>query len=172
MLSSNVGNFIQSETRVSVGVEVLADQITAVVLNLFDWSMTPSAPLGAQQKKPADIIVCGFYQAPRVGLEPTTTRLTAECSTIELSRIIFHTFKTAYQIPSSIYLQGQAFDLLVSVSFMHCCTSTPDLSTSSSSRGLMAVACLGYLILRGASRLDAFSVYPVPAWLPCHRTDS
>ena len=23
----------------------------------------------------------------------------------------------------------------------------------------------GYLILRGASRLDAFSVYPVPAWL-------
>ena len=26
--------------------------------------------------------------APRVGLEPTTTRLTAECSTIELSRII------------------------------------------------------------------------------------
>ena len=27
-------------------------------------------------------------RAPRVGLEPTTTRLTAECSTIELSRII------------------------------------------------------------------------------------
>ena len=26
--------------------------------------------------------------APRVGLEPTTTRLTAECSTIELSRIM------------------------------------------------------------------------------------
>ena len=29
-----------------------------------------------------------FISAPRVGLEPTTTRLTAECSTIELSRII------------------------------------------------------------------------------------
>ena len=27
---------------------------------------------------------------------------------------------------------------------------------------------MGYLILRGASRLDAFSVYPVRAWLPCH----
>ena len=27
-------------------------------------------------------------QAPRVGLEPTTTRLTAECSTIELLRNI------------------------------------------------------------------------------------
>ena len=29
----------------------------------------------------------------------------------------------------------------------------------------------GYLILRGASRLDAFSVYPLPAWLLCHGLD-
>ena len=27
------------------------------------------------------------------------------------------------------------------------------------------VRSMGYLILRGASRLDAFSVYPVPTWL-------
>ena len=27
---------------------------------------------------------------------------------------------------------------------------------------------MGYLILRGASRLDAFSVYPCRTWLPCH----
>ena len=27
---------------------------------------------------------------------------------------------------------------------------------------------MGYLILRGASRLDAFSVYPFPTWLLCH----
>ena len=27
---------------------------------------------------------------------------------------------------------------------------------------------MGYLILGGASRLDAFSVYPVPTWLRCH----
>ena len=27
---------------------------------------------------------------------------------------------------------------------------------------------MGSLILEGASRLDAFSVYPFPAWLPCH----
>ena len=52
-------------------------------------------------------------KAPRVGLEPTTLRLTAECSTIELSRNIFYpafqqvffilegyTFKTAYTITS------------------------------------------------------------------------
>ena len=31
---------------------------------------------------------------------------------------------------------------------------------------------MGYLILRGASRLDAFSVYPFPTWLLCHRLDS
>ena len=59
---------------------------------------------------------------------------------------------------------GQALDRLVSVSSMHCCTSTSDLSTSSSSRGL--TLAMGYLILRGASRLDAFSVYPCPTWLP------
>ena len=28
-----------------------------------------------------------------------------------------------------------------------------------------------YLFLRGASRLDAFSVYPFPAWLPGHASD-
>ncbi|RGI33655.1 hypothetical protein DXB91_12990 [Coprococcus sp. OM06-34AC] len=27
---------------------------------------------------------------------------------------------------------------------------------------------MGYLILRGASRLDAFSVYPCQTWLLCH----
>ena len=31
---------------------------------------------------------------------------------------------------------------------------------------------LGYLILRGASRLDAFSVYPFRTWLLCHGTGS
>ena len=41
-------------------------------------------------------------KSPRVGLEPTTTRLTAECSTIELSRIIikhilFYAFKISYR---------------------------------------------------------------------------
>ena len=48
-------------------------------------------------------------------------------------------------------------------------TSTPALSTSSSSRGLTLT--MGYLILRGASRLDAFSVYPVPTWLPGRGVD-
>ena len=55
-------------------------------------------------QKPANITFTGFtliYITPRVGLEPTTPRLTAACSTIELSRIILilfsfegHTLKT------------------------------------------------------------------------------
>ena len=88
-----------------------------------------------------------------------------------------YTFKTAYKEiinhpffltlsskPTTMF--GYALDLLVTVSFIHCCTSTSALSTSSSSRGL--TLAMGYLILRGASRLDAFSVYPVPAWLLCY----
>ena len=59
---------------------------------------------------------------------------------------------------------GQAFPLLVAVSSMRHRTSTPALSTSSSSRGVTPFGG-GGLILRGASRLDAFSVYPFPAWL-------
>ena len=55
---------------------------------------------------------------------------------------------------------------LVSVSFMHCCTSTPDLSTSWSTRGLQAGCPAGILILGWASRLDAFSGYPFRTWLP------
>ena len=50
----------------------------------------------------------------------------------------------------------QAFGLLVSVSSMHYCTYTSDLSTSSST------TCLsGDLISGRVSRLDAFSVYLV-----------
>ena len=70
---------------------------------------------------------------------------------------------------SSLHLHsfGQALDLLVTVSYMCYHTSTSALSTSSSSRGLTGLL-QGYLILRGASRLDAFSVYPFQTWLPCY----
>jgi hypothetical protein len=48
---------------------------------------------------------------------------------------------------------------LVRVSSMHCCTSTPRLSTSWSSRVLQGACAPGDLILVRASRLDAFSGY-------------
>ena len=35
-------------------------------------------------------------------------------------------------------------------------------------QGVLLAFAMGYLFLRGASRLDAFSVYPFPAWLLCH----
>ena len=64
-------------------------------------------------------------------------------------------------------LFGQALTRLVTVSSMCYHTSTSALSTSSSSRGFTSLR-MGYLILRGASRLDAFSVYPFRTWLPGH----
>ena len=101
------------------------------------------------------------FSTPRVGFEPTTLRLTAECSTAELSRTtfiiintlhifckcFFHflcTLKTTYKFKSLLhpffltlsYLLGYALDRLVTVSSMHYCTSPSALSTSSSSRGL------------------------------------
>ena len=50
---------------------------------------------------------------------------------------LFSTFKTTHCFLHLPNQQGQAFDLLVSVSSIHYCTSTSDLSTSSSSRGLI-----------------------------------
>ena len=57
---------------------------------------------------------------------------------------------------------------LVPVSSGHLCPYTSGLSTSSSSRGL-SPARGGHpdVIFGGASRLDAFSVYPFGTWLPC-----
>ena len=59
----------------------------------------------------------------------------------------------------------QALGLLVSVSSMHCCTYTPDLSTCSLQVTLLTFV-MGYLILRCVSRLDAFSVYRIHTRLP------
>ena len=39
-----------------------------------------------RQNKKAQLFKLGFSKTPQVGLEPTTLRLTAECSAIELLR--------------------------------------------------------------------------------------
>ena len=51
-------------------------------------------PQGA--KNPQTFLSTGFLSTPRVGLEPTTPRLTAACSTIELSRTIVNPFGISY----------------------------------------------------------------------------
>ena len=50
------------------------------------------------------------YRTPRVGLEPTTLRLTAECSTIELSRKIYRKYVIVY-IPSKPHTEHYTLHL-------------------------------------------------------------
>ena len=89
-----------------------------------------------------------FPKTPPVGLEPTTLRLTAACSTDwamedhSLSLFSLHVPSKLHThnilLPTALRstVPGQTLDRLVTVSSMHCCTSTSALSTSSSSRGL------------------------------------
>ena len=62
----------------------------------------------------------------------------------------------------------QALDLLVSVSYMHYCTSTPDLSTLLSTRGLTNL-CYGISNLKGSFTLRCFQRLSRPyfATQPC-----
>ena len=63
-------------------------------------------------------------------------------------------------LPSSFSLGfGQALGLLVSVSLIHYCTYTSDLSNTSSTC-VLTVSNMANLISRGASHLDAFSDNP------------
>ena len=93
-------------------------------------------------------------KAPPVGLEPTTLRLTAACSTDWAMEDYFFFLISLFcffslHVPSKLHtrnihfptscgwpLPGQTLDRLVTVSSIHYCTSTSALSTSSSSRGL------------------------------------
>ena len=87
-------------------------------------------------------------KAPPVGLEPTTLRLTAACSTDwamedhSLSLFSLHVPSKLHTrnilLPTALRstVPGQTLDRLVTVSSIHYCTSTSALSTSSSSRGL------------------------------------
>ena len=53
----------------------------------------------------------------------------------------------------------------------HIAVLTPHSYLPCSLQGVLLIS-EGYLILRGASRLDAFSVYPCRTWLLCHGSDS
>ena len=84
-------------------------------------------------------------------------------------------FKTAHWkcLPSSTFFHsyqpsGHALDRLVTVSSMHCCTSTSALSTSSSSRGLTTLQ-YGRSHLEGGFTLRCLQRLSLPnlATLPC-----
>ena len=87
------------------------------------------------------------------GLEPRTHWLRVSCSTIWANGAFRQLFLVSFALsaPSKLnsntrdrsffrvypnHNSGQALDLLVSVRYIHYCTSTPDLSTTSSTWGL------------------------------------
>ena len=106
---------------------------------------------------------------------------------ISVQRSSLHIFKTAHWISSTFYLfilqEITSSYLSLTITFW---LSPRPISNSQLHVLLRFHLCpiylvvfkgsyylrMGYLILRGASRLDAFSVYPVPAWLLCHELDS
>ena len=81
-----------------------------------------------------------------------------------------HTLKTEYR---SSYLPSTSFNLHSWSSFRPISTCQLCTSLCLHPRPIYLILSkgpyIGYLILKGASRLDAFSVYPFPAWLPGHR---
>ena len=89
-----------------------------------------------------------------------------ECPSVhsQLHSIIIFVFLCGSKIVCST-LYDQALDLLVSVSSIHHCTYTSDLSPCSL-QGVLLTCVMGYLILRRISRLDAFSVYSIQTSLP------
>ena len=112
-------------------------------------------------------------KTPRVGLEPTTPRLTAECSAIELSRNTFSAFSAHSKLHTWIFkpfrtinwssLRPISDSQLNTLPCLHLCPIYLVVF-----KGSYKLIALGYLILGGASRLDAFSVYPFRTWLLCY----
>ena len=110
-------------------------------------------------------------QTTRKGLEPSTSAVTGRRSN-QLShraKLRLCTFKTTYKKSSSFTLKPSwlcprpiSNSQLHVLPHFHLCPIYLVVFKGSYN------FTLGYLILRGASRLDAFSVYPVPAWLLCY----
>ena len=168
-------------------------------------------------------VLSSYEKTPRVGLEPTTPRLTAVCSTIELSRIIeVYIFKTAHCVTSvtdyiwksslmnlPYCITGHPVTSVTRCHLLRKCRTKHSSWTAGTPALIPSVSCaaytafwsnprpisngqlhallhfhlrpiylvvfkgsyffrMGHLILRGASRLDAFSVYPFWTWLLCH----
>ena len=117
-------------------------------------------------------------QATRMGLEPTTSAVTGRRSNQLSHRAIKHRVFIPSKPNTSKTLPS--FSYIFLCSFMNLWLSPRPISKCQLSTLLhlhlipiylvvfKGSYLLGYLILRGASRLDAFSVYPVRTWLPCH----
>ena len=125
-------------------------------------------------------------QATRMGLEPTTSAVTGrrsnQLSHRAILKVSYLQNRTSNFIIRNIFFTWKKVPLgtFFSSSFMNFWLSPRPISKCQLSTLLhlhlipiylvvfKGSYLLGYLILRGASRLDAFSVYPVRTWLPCH----
>ena len=87
------------------------------VIDNFRLKIVQDSVVDTEEKKSAESL---RIKTPRVGLEPTTPRLTAECSTIELSRIIQKSTKEKLSLPFSLHLQNY-------ISMIQFLTSFPNL---------------------------------------------
>ena len=81
------------------------------------------------------------------------------------SSFFFSTFREPWTFHSSSL--DQALDRLVLTSF-RITALTPSTYQPCCLQGVLPAFAVGYFFLRGASRLDAFSVYPVRTSLPCY----
>ena len=116
------------------------------------------------------IALCLVAQTTRKGLEPSTSAVTGRRSN-QLSH-------------RAMYLKNHILNTILLTVFLKSLSTfwiSPRPISNSQLRTLLHFhLCpiylvvfkgsyffrMGYLILRGASRLDAFSVYPVQTWLP------
>ena len=113
------------------------------------------------------------------GFEPATLALARRYSTTEpLVHIRDVPLKTTHRLSDS--LSGHLGNFVSSMWLLRFRSSFRPISSSQLHASLHFHPCpiylivskgsltflLGDLILRGASRLDAFSVYPSPSWLP------
>ena len=112
-----------------------------------------------------------------MGLEPTTSAVTGRRSNQLSHRAILRIY-----IPSKPHIESYFLSLPSSSLYPTSWLSPRPISNSQLRTLLHFHLCpiylvvfkgsyylrMGYLILRGASRLDAFSVYPCRAWLLCH----
>ena len=117
-------------------------------------------------------------QATRKGFEPSTSAVTGRRSNQLSHRAILKVLPLS-NVPSKPHIE---LHLLYRLSSFHSTfwISPRPISNSQLRTLLHFHLCpiylvvfkgsyylrMGYLILRGASRLDAFSVYPVQTWLP------
>ena len=94
------------------------------------------------------------------------------CVLVKIIESVFSRKEFVYSSSLSFYWD-QALDLLVSVSYIHCCTYTPDLSTLLSARGLTSL-CYGIPYLEASFTLRCFQRLSQPhsATLPCHWRDN